>query len=222
MKKVFLMAGLALVSGVEATTIVELTQAAPDSAALSSESMANYDCFIVKGGTLSAAMGRTPETSLAGVEDVVAYLNDDFASNYQALLAGAYDMVRDVNRKDFRNASGSSFGERFGLVVYNPVDGSKAGVDNIAYYRVFNLDNLPTVNDLKPNSGYWSDWQTGSAVPEPTSALLLIAGVAGLALRRKGRRVATRQGWTDASPGRPGGFDETTLADRRQADFAEE
>ena len=186
MKKImFLMAGLALATGAEATTIVEITEAAPGAAGLSGETMASYDCFIVKSGTLGKAMGHTPETSLAGVEEVVAYLNGDFAANYQTLLAGSYDMLRDVNRKDFRNSGGLSFGERFGLVVYNPADGTKAGVENIAYYRVFNLDNLSLVNDAKPNAGYWSDWQTGSAVPEPTSALMLIVGVACLALRRK-------------------------------------
>ena len=186
MKKImFLMANLATVLSVEATTVVQITQAAPGAAALSGETMANYDCFIVKGGTLSKAMGKTPETSLAGVAEVVAYLNDDFAAHYVTLQAGAYEMTRDANRKDFRNSSGSSFGERFGLVVYNPVDGSKSGVENIAYFRVFNLDNKSTINDAEPKSGYWSGWQSASAVPEPTSALLILVGVAGLALRRK-------------------------------------
>ena len=186
MKKIMVLtAGLALMVDVAATTIVEITQSAPGAAALSGETMASYDCFIVKGGTLGKAMGHTPETSLAGVAEVVAYLNDDFAANYQTLLAGSYDMLRDVNRKDFRNSGGLSFGERFGLVVYNPADGTKTGVENIAYYRVFNLDNLSVVNDVKPKAGYWSDWQSGSSVPEPTSALLFVVGAAGLALRRK-------------------------------------
>lgn len=64
-------------------------------------------------------------------------------------------------------------------------DGSKSGVENIAYFRVFNLDNKSTINDAEPKSGYWSGWQSASAVPEPTSALLILVGVAGLALRRK-------------------------------------
>ena len=94
-------------------------------------------------------------------------------------------MVRDTGKLDFRNSSGSSFGERFGVVVYNPVDGTKAGTGDIAGFRVFNLDNKTTINDALPNSGYWSGWQTVGAVPEPTSGLLLLMGVAGLALRRR-------------------------------------
>ena len=187
MKKItFLMASLALAPLVRAATVVEVSQAAPGAPALTGETMASYDCFLVKGGTLTKAMGALPETSQAGVDAIVAYLNADFAANYGALLAGNYEMVRDANRKDFRNSSGSSFGEHFGVLVYNPVDGKKTGVGDIASFRVFNLDNKSTINDSAAKSGYWSGWQVAS-VPEPTSGLLVLMGVAGLALRRKGR-----------------------------------
>lgn len=63
MKKfTFVMAGLALALGARATTIVEITQAAPGAPALTGETMASYDCFLIKGGTLSKAMGGLPET----------------------------------------------------------------------------------------------------------------------------------------------------------------
>lgn len=185
-KLVFMMASLTLALSVQATTIVQITEAAPGAPALSSETMASYDCFIIRGGTLSQAMGKTPETSLAGVNEVVAYLNTDFAANYTALETGSYAMTRDANRKDFRNSSGTGFGERFGVVVYNPVDGRKTEAANIACFRVFNLDNKSTISDSSANAGYWSGWQT-AAVPEPTSGLLILVGVAGLALKRKRR-----------------------------------
>ena len=176
---------LVLALGAGATTVVQITQAAPGAPALTGETMVSYDCFIVKGGTLNKALGKTPETSLAGVNEVVAYLNADFAANYETLLSGHYEMVRDTGKLDFRNSSGSSFGERFGVVVYNPADGTKAGTGDISGFRVFNLDNKTTINDALPNSGYWSGWQSVEAVPEPTSGLLLLMGVASLALRRR-------------------------------------
>ena len=188
MKKItYLTVGFALMLCAQATTIVEVTQSAPKASPLSGETMLSYDCFIVKGGTLREAMGKTPEASPVGVSEIVAYLNADFAANYETLLAGNYTMVRDENRKDFRNSTGSSFNDYFGLVVYNPVDGTKTGTDDIAYYRVFNLGNKTLINDSLPKSGYWSDWQAAASVPEPTSGLLLLIGVAGLALRRKRR-----------------------------------
>ena len=184
-----LTAGLVLALGAQATTVVQITQAAPGAPPLTGEAMASYDCFIVKGGTLNKAMGKTPETSLAGVNEVVAYLNADFAANYAQFVAGHYEMVRDPGKMDFRNSSGSSFGERFGVLVYNPVDGTKTGVGDITYFRVFNLDNKTTINDSLAKSGYWSDWQSVDPVPapEPTGGLLVLLGVAGLALKRKRR-----------------------------------
>lgn len=180
------LAGVLLLSAAQATTIVQLTESAPGAPAVSSETIAAYDCFIVKNGSLRQAMGSTPEASQSGVEAVAAYLDADFAANYPALLQGAYGMLRDLNWKDFRNSSGSVFGDRFGLVVYNPVDGTKEGVGDIAWFRVFNLDNKTTINDTLPDSGYWSGWRSGgSAVPEPSGGILVLVGVAGLALRRK-------------------------------------
>ena len=186
MKKIALLtAGLVLASCAQAATVVGITQGAPGAAALTSETMVNYACFLIKGGTLSKAMGALPETSQAGVDALATYLSVNFAENYGELLAGCYDMVRDTNRMDFRNSSGSSFGEHFGLVVYNPVDGTKSGIEDIAGFRVFNLDNKSTITDSASKSGYWSGWQSVAAVPEPTSGLLMLVGVAGLALRRR-------------------------------------
>ena len=179
------LSAMSLALGAEATAIVKITESAPGAGKLTAKSMLSYDCFIIKSETLKKAMGRTPETSLAGVNEVVAYLNADFTTNYKSLLANSDGMMREASWKDFRSTGKSEFGERFGLVVYNPVDGTKTDVDDITYFRVFNFDNRSVAKDSASNAGYWSGWNTASPVPEPSGAMLLLIGVAGVTLRRK-------------------------------------
>ena len=186
MKKItFLTLGVACMMGVSAATTVKITEASPGAPALTTETMLKYDCFIISGETLAKAMGKVPETSLAGVNEIAAYLNLDFTANYETLLTDAYGMQRNANWRDFRSSGQREFGESFGLVVYNPVDGTRTGVEDITYFRVFNFDNRNMVRDSASNSGYWSGWTSASAAPEPTGGLMLLLGVASLALRRK-------------------------------------
>ena len=75
-------------------------------------------------------------------------------------------------------------------VVFNNSDASKAtgymiaGMDDdgtiVPYYQKFSSGS--TNKSLYLDNGAWGDLK---AVPEPTSGLLLLLGVAGLALRRK-------------------------------------
>ena len=189
MKKLLLLAAVAaMVMGAQALTIVEVRQAAPGTPDISGESLEKYDCFLIKNSTLKSAMGgELPEVSQSGVDAVAAFLNADFSTRYSGLLQPSfYDMVRDstTGHLDFRNSSGTNFKDYFGVLVYNPVSGKTEDVDGINYFRVFNMSDKTTINDAS-GTGYWSGWTSVTAVPEPTSGLLLLLGVAGLALRRK-------------------------------------
>jgi hypothetical protein len=83
----------------------------------------------------------------------------------------------------------------YAIVLYTYNDGEKDWyIANAAKYdemgpsdaSVYSLNNYQggVVNDVAQGSAI-TGWSTASAVPEPTTGLLLLLGVAGLALRRK-------------------------------------
>ena len=189
MKKLMILSAVAAMAmGAQAVAIVEIRTGVPTAPEITNATIKNYDCFLFSDTALSKAMGETPDKSLDGVNAIAQYLSANFADNYATQLEKGYTMVRDseTGHLDFRNQNDQML-SRFGVVVYNPVDGTKEGVDNISYFRVFQFGGKSTINDAN-NTGYWSTgWTSTSAVPEPTSGLLLLLGVAGLALRRKQR-----------------------------------
>ena len=190
MKKISFVALAALLAiGAQATVVVKVQQSVPGTSGITPETLANYNCFFLSGTELRNAMGDDPTKDFAGVEAITAYLNDDFSVNYEKILKNSYSTLADPGEKylDFRYGN-DQMASRFGIVIYNPVDGSASGVEDITYFRVFYGDGKSAINDSAANSGIWaSGWSATSAVPEPTSGLLLLLGVAGLALRRKQR-----------------------------------
>ena len=74
------------------------------------------------------------------------------------------------------------------LITYTDADGKQWVLENTATASISDLGADATVNNLaRYNGGVNANGQIASwtAVPEPTSGLLMIVGLAGLALRRR-------------------------------------
>ena len=109
---------------------------------------------------------------------------DGSASNTYNGRAGASLMVNGA----IDHTAGTATATAYGLIVF--VDNNNEGyyMANVATKTVEGSANI-TVADLAVTFGGTAggapSWQTVAAVPEPTSGLLLLLGMAGLALRRK-------------------------------------
>ena len=120
---------------------------------------------------------------------VSAWLKDNYADGIAALESGKAAMApygeggRNFDEGEY------SFIKDFPTALYGKYLAVLTYVDeDVSWFRVFqntaDSDGTLTI-DLASGAGSVGDW-TQAVVPEPSSALLLLIGLAGLALRRKG------------------------------------
>ena len=143
---------------------------------------------------LSALVYAFAETDRTAVEGLLA--NGDVAGAVAKAVGGADGIGRTT-------ATGAASGSLIGvtdaasytafLVAFDTFASSTAGIDTAQYYNVSDsltgatYSGAQSATSLDFTSSNWggSGWQKIEAVPEPTSGLLLLLGVAGLALRRR-------------------------------------
>jgi len=138
-----------------------------------------YSCYVMKQGDAQKAMGTTDTVTY---ETMAAWLGENFVDNKASVINYAeqisYNSYAFGRQYFFAKDSsvGSDTTSAIGVFFY---DDSK----NVAYNVIPNTSvggKFYVDDDMIPAGSGWV-----AVVPEPTSGLLLLLGVAGLALKRK-------------------------------------
>jgi len=143
-----------------------------------------YSSYVMKQEDAQAAMGLSG--TAVDYNDVADWLGENFAANKASVIANAESMPSTEYLSVLSQYSSSLEGEfaegeedltsAIGVYFYKDDD------NNLAYNVMANGIGMSFDFDDK-----WYDasgWQA-VAVPEPTSGLLMLLGVAGLALKRR-------------------------------------
>lgn len=164
-----------------------------------------YSCYSMSKETVAGLIGATVKSGQDGVEQVSAWLNANFVGNGSAWMRSGTKLdnkivsVESGSKKalqnytapvSYANAKAAVTANEFAVLFYHDDEGE--GHNSFRVFRI-NLDGSYTAASIVVTGGSMSgktNWATNVAdgpgpVPEPTSAMLMLLGVAGLALRRK-------------------------------------
>ena len=175
MKKITIFAAAAMAM---ASAFADYSFAYLDTEGAKGESTANDAAY--KAYLCTAEAAETYFGGNTGYADITAYLADNYAAGMGLLKEGGTAMLRegfDLGVYSFYAPFQQGVltdGDYIAVVAY--ADGS----DNM--FRVFGSEASKGTLAFSPGTA--GDW-TSATVPEPTSGLLLLLGVAGLALRRR-------------------------------------
>lgn len=137
------------------------------------------------------------KTSIESLKSAFAGAGTDYSALSAAIAAGKVDTttINTTIGKSFEYTSQISDTTHSFYVLFMD---STLAANSSGYYVVTSAQTPATVDvgtanlafgDLSEQTATWTAYSTGSApVPEPTSAMLLIFGMAGLALRRRSIR----------------------------------
>jgi len=145
-------------------------------------SAANYAAYCL---TATAAEELFASSALAAVTD---YLKTHYETGRSGVVSSGTALTADsygLGQYSFTEYSASAVAgqDYLAILFYDKADRHEFrvfGKESIAVY-----DTSVVFDDQSAPADTFGAWTTPGAVPEPTSALLLLIGVAGLALKRK-------------------------------------
>ena len=158
---------------------------------------ATGDGYLV-GGTAMLFLGTLAETATGEGSGIDAKYNLDFSGLTQIATAGQdgtyYTFGQTTFDKNFKDdAINDQGGQAYTLILFKEDGVTDYEKYNGYYYAITSTSISSQDADSGIDfAGFVSDvpvagdaWRTAEPIPEPTSGLLLLLGVAGLALKRK-------------------------------------
>jgi len=141
-----------------------------------------YSCYAMTQADAKKAMNTTETVTY---DAMATWLGNNFAVNKSSVIENAQNISfkgYDSAKKEYSFSENGEFNSsaQNGIGVFFYADDS----DNLAYLVINNSSRNGFEFDAMSSTAASSGWVPVS-VPEPTSAMLLLFGFAGLALKRK-------------------------------------